>query len=431
MPDGAKPAPQKPAAVDTVTSCADDGSVGTLRYEINNAPSGALIDLSTLACSTITLDGSWPASELQVMQYSLYLKGPGDRHLTIDGGGHSSVLRHLGSGTLGITDLAIANGYYVGSQPNGGCIYSAGNVALVRSVVSNCTVGGNSTSARGGGILTKGNLTLTSSTVTNSRAVGTGPMAVGDGGGVFVFGDFRADYSTLSDNGAYAKYANTESVAGAVHALSNVTIAGSTISGNRADLVGGIGIEGGPGHAAIVTNSTVSSNTASLRFGGLWTNVALKLSNTTIAFNSAFASGSFPGAGLYFTWPATLQSSIIAANRSEAGPSDVGASSAVTITGTSSNNLIVASNVSPPNDTIRDCPRLQPLANNGGPTLTHALSQASPAIENGNNSAGLVTDQRFESRVASAWTDIGAVEWQPGETDERVFVNGFDGVCDR
>jgi len=65
-----------------------------------------------------------------------------------------------------------------------------------------------------------------------------------------------------------------------------------------------------------------------------------------------------------------------------------------------------------PNDTSHAAPLLLPLADNGGPTLTHALNAGSPAIDHGNNLGGLDTDQRGSgfARVQGKAPDIGAFE---------------------
>jgi hypothetical protein len=55
-------------------------------------------------------------------------------------------------------------------------------------------------------------------------------------------------------------------------------------------------------------------------------------------------------------------------------------------------------------------PLLNLLADNGGPTLTHALSQISPAINAGSNPDNLATDQRGFPRVSDGAADIGAFE---------------------
>ncbi len=52
------------------------------------------------------------------------------------------------------------------------------------------------------------------------------------------------------------------------------------------------------------------------------------------------------------------------------------------------------------------------LADNGGPTLTHALLPGSPALDAGNDAACSATDQRGVSRPQGAHCDIGAYEAQ-------------------
>jgi hypothetical protein len=61
-------------------------------------------------------------------------------------------------------------------------------------------------------------------------------------------------------------------------------------------------------------------------------------------------------------------------------------------------------------------PGLGPLADNGGPTLTHALKQGSRAIDHIDNSDAPATDQRGAVRPqdgdgnGSRFADIGAFE---------------------
>ena len=59
-------------------------------------------------------------------------------------------------------------------------------------------------------------------------------------------------------------------------------------------------------------------------------------------------------------------------------------------------------------------PLLGVLANNGGPTQTHAISFTSAARNNGSNSLPLVFDQHGSGFTRSfGATDIGAMEDQP------------------
>jgi hypothetical protein len=61
-------------------------------------------------------------------------------------------------------------------------------------------------------------------------------------------------------------------------------------------------------------------------------------------------------------------------------------------------------------------PMLAPLANNGGPTRTHALLAGSPAIDKGDNAGAPAADQRGVARPrdgdgnGSLIADIGAFE---------------------
>jgi hypothetical protein len=421
--------PDSVPSIRSVSNCNDDGSPGSLREVIAAANSGDTIDLSQLVCSTITLSQQLA---IKVNQDSLYLQGPATGTLTIDAASQSSVFYHFGAGTFGASHLTITNGYYsgaYGSVPSGGGIYSKGNVKLTSSTVSQCKVvssSGNS-SARGAGVYTEGDLTLISSTITDSRAVGlSGSKA--NGGGAFVVGYFSAHDSTISDNVAAAA-GNAYGYNGGVLAGGGVYIRGSTISGNQADYYGGIALNGGAASTATIVDSTISSNFASMGFAGIWTNSPVTLANSTVAFNRSFANA-LHSEGVYsITAPITLQSSIIADNSGADGQSDLGGGPSATVTG--SDNLVTSSTLTLPMGTHTACPQLGPLTNNGGTTRTHALMHTSPAIDQGHPTPGVLLDQRQAPRMAGAQVDIGSVERQPGETDDRVFVSGFDALCDQ
>jgi subtilisin-like proprotein convertase family protein len=82
-------------------------------------------------------------------------------------------------------------------------------------------------------------------------------------------------------------------------------------------------------------------------------------------------------------------------------------------------------------------PELQPLADNGGPTLTHAILSSSPAVDNG-FAPGLAFDQRgpgfprtFDTGQGtvsgSDGTDSGAFEFTP---EDRIFGSRFELVSE-
>jgi hypothetical protein len=69
---------------------------------------------------------------------------------------------------------------------------------------------------------------------------------------------------------------------------------------------------------------------------------------------------------------------------------------------------------------------LGPLADNGGPTQTHALLPGSPAIDAGDNTACPATDQRGVTRPLGAACDIGAYEFGDADGDG---VLDIDDAC--
>lgn len=424
-------APSAPASPHLVTTCVDDPNLpGSLRYEVLHASSNDTIDLTPLkmVCSTITL-----GSEIDVQQSSINLLGPGSKYLTVDGNHQSRVFYHgtVGSSdTLLIQGLTIANGYYINDVgAKGGCILSLANVSLVDSNISGCQVLSSSpiNGAAGGGVYAYGNLTLNGTQIVgNQAAAHYGARATG--GGIAVHGNFMAKYSAISDNSAEAIPSST-SKAGGVAASSSVYILNSTIDGNRADLCGGVDALGDAQATVTIVSSTISSNSANVNVGGLYSGPPLSLENSTVAFNEVRGIQSSVS-GLAARASISLFSSIVADNSGPIGSYDLNQISYQTVTVTGSNSLVTSSALPLPPGTITSCPQLGPLAFNGGPTRTHAPSHTSPAIDHG--SAGSQTiDQRLEPRVSGAGADIGAVERQLGEGEDRMFVSGFERLCDQ
>jgi hypothetical protein len=409
----------QPAATTlTPSNCADSGA-GSLRAAMTAAVDGDTIDLTHLACSLITLT----TGALVTHANNLHMIGPGAGALDISGNQDSSVVYHLGTGTLGVFGVTFADGSYTAStNPTGGCIYSSGNVALYSSTVRGCALAvASTTKARGGGIYTKGDLTLVASNVTDNIVSNSVQNALG--GGVFAKGSILVAYSTISDNVAHAPaVTGAHGYGGGLVNVGDAAIVGSTISGNQAGVAAGIAFVGtGATQTQTLKESTISGNHASQYIGGLRTGQAtVHLFNCTIAFNT---ETTVMGAGIYDYNALQLDSTIIANNMAPSGSNDLGGNGISTVTG--HNNLIMHSTIAViPNDTLSVDPLLAPLADYGGLTLTHALPGNSPAVDHGANPGSFTVDQRGRGfvRLAGGAVDIGAFE----RNSDLIFVNGFN-----
>ncbi len=253
-----------------------------------------------------------------------------------------------------------------------------------------------------------GGLYLTSPTTiaTRVRALrnGGGP---GPGGGAFITASTRL---TLSDSTIDGNVSGNGG-GGAFVTAGTVEIMGSTLSNNLCVGTGSAGLGGGALLAAMapstVTNTTVSGNATGSAGGGLFTSGDVTIRNVTLADNAAPT-----GSALYSNFGTlTMASSIIAGS----APSHC---DGAPIT---SGDFNIDSNgtcgLAGGNDRSNVDPQLGPLADNGGPTLTHLPAASSPAIDTGNPSACPATDQRGQARPTdgngdgSSVCDVGAVEF--------------------
>lgn len=308
------------------------------------------------------------------------------------------------TGSVTITDSRIEHNTTSGANGGGGGIFcSFGSLTITNSSVSNNATSGDS--AYGGGIRTgSGNLTLINSTVSGNTASGT----YASGGGI----------ATGSFNGGLGNYIDP-----------TIVIKSSTLSGNSA--AGDYSYGGAmyvPRGSLILSNSTVSGNTAARKAGGLYLgNADLLMTNSTVVLNSSLNQGYQTSVGGIFasSGTATIYNSIIALNSGKT------ATDLHLVTG----NLVIAHSLvgdnagaplspAPIPDSNGNLvgttgalidPKIGPLNANGGSTLTHALLD-SPAINLGDDTltaaAGLQVDQTGKPRIDGSAVDMGAVEFQ-------------------
>ena len=264
---------------------------------------------------------------------------------------------------------------------DGGAVLSREELTVLRSVIR-----GNASLHFGGGVYAEGGggqLYVIASTIDDNRAAYFG---AGIGAIVYSGGRVRIENSTISNNkplittpqaylrgGGIALHINYNNEA-------DFDIVSSTISGNVASEDGG-GIYHGLGKLAI-RSSTITNNSAAGMGGG-------------IGSQGNFINHSDKGAPDIAAYPWTLYSIIGDATGAVPG-SGVGS-----FIGTATQPID---------------PLLGPLADNGGPTATHALLPGSHALNAGDPSSfgESPDDQRGPgfSRIIEGRIDIGAYEAQ-------------------
>jgi hypothetical protein len=268
----------------------------------------------------------------------------------------------------------------------------------------------------GGAILNRGNLTVNKSIISAN-------YAKLKGGGIYNEGSMEVNTTTIKDNEVNIGNEPNESGGGILNA-GTATIVDSTISKNIASQsAGGIGNSGD----LTITNSTISGNYTTL--AGIVSGAAIinagnaEIGYTTIANNVGTTSGAV------FSAPdtITIHNTIIADN----SPSNCSYPTTSMILGPNMDSDGSCGGMTTAN------PQLGPLADNGGLTLTHALSPTSPARD---AAFGLhpPTDQRGKTRPQGPASDLGSFEVVAGSgAGDSSFISGFvfddsnaDGVFD-
>ncbi len=249
--------------------------------------------------------------------------------------------------------------------------------------------------------LADGTTSISGVTIRNGN--GASATAPGLGGGIYV----QQGATLLLQNSEVRN--NTGTNGGGIFAAGIVQLIGSTVAGNTANasrLARGGGIATATTGGLFLGNSTVSGNSAvngASEGGGVFTSGTLAIIASTIANNSAADGG-----GLYFVPPATgaatqMQNSVVAHGPS--GGACGGEIGALTTTANVASDATCQ--LKDPSNLNNVNPQIGALANNGGPTDTHALLAGSPAIGRAASCATL--DQRAVARIAPC--DSGAYEY--------------------
>ncbi len=444
------PAPTVYAATITVSTTADelnsDGDcslreairAANLNAAVDGCAAGSSVGADTINLSagtyTLTLTGKNDDAALTGdldLSGSVTIDGQGGTATMIDGNNTDGVFDTFSAPagtTIALSDLTIQHGNPTNAAfEGGGGIYIKNTVTMSLNHVN---ILDNIADTSGGGIWNEGTLTISNSTL-------SGNQANGQGGAIRNAGTPAAaltiDNTTISNNEAELGGGIYNSTDGPI----NLTITRSTIAGNRAvDRPGGLAGDFGDGAGIYVstdggvnlTNNTLSGNTAARSGGAIFfsddsaagspVGVA-NLNNVTIHNNGANSDGDSGGDGggvFHASGTVNVKNTIVAGNNDNGGTN-----THPDISGTftnQGNNLIGKNNGSvgfPTGSLVGTIATpvnhlLDALADNGGTTHTHALSENSPAIDAGNPATCAAHDQRGVARTIGAACDIGAYE---------------------
>jgi hypothetical protein len=339
---------------------------------------------------------------------------------------------------------------FFNSDGLGGGIYNSGTLEIFGCSISDNISGANGSTqpdgGEGGGIFNSGSANLTDCTINNNR---TGGGA--DGGGIFNCGSATLTDCTVSNNRAGGGFGDdwehpavSAGWGGGIYTSDTIILTRCLISNNKAgdgqDYYISLGGSGGGiccvGKEATLINCTISNNRSGdggLGFSGNGggissTSSGLTLINCTVSNNRIGEPGqeellhgnSGSGGGIKARG-GNIKNTIVANNRAnskENGPDCWGEINSLgynliedingcTITGNLTGNI------------TGQAPLLGSLADNGGPTKTHALLPGSPGIDAG-NSPGIYEDQRGYTRPVNIQgipnvrdgSDIGAYEYE-------------------
>ncbi len=342
---------------------------------------------------------------------------------------------HAYGGTVTITDSTFDNN--TATVRGGGVAQDSGTMTVSGSTIS----GNTAQNSWGGGIYTHtGSLDLIDSVVSGNAAQ--------SGGGVISEG------STVNISGSTISGNTAASVGGGLqNYVASFTVVDSVVSGNTADSGGGVHTYGGMltlngstfnnntaldrGGAAytylgnaVITNSTLSGNTAVQKGGGLFMQSGtVELNNATVTLNSAGNTGG----GLYVQGGSLdLNRNIISGNSAPAAR-EVGKDNG-TVTA-NNRNLFGLFNKSGVAGIVPGATDIVPwqvlpgilnttLQDNGGPTPTHRLSLASPALDTSPNVACTATetagiDQRLLPRNVNGRNGAGAFDCDSGAYERQ------------
>ncbi len=340
-----------------------------------------------------------------------------------------------GGGVLLVDGTLTANGTDVAGNiaavRGGGFQLNTSATPLVPTNVNltNVTVRNNRAETEGGGIavISNANLTMTRGLVSGNRSAtlfggglarnGAGTLTIigteftanhakAQGGGLWVIGGGATTLRLLSVSGNSADVAGGGmTLGGTGKLLEQSTVAGNTTTGGTG---GGVFLT--TTTSSTVRNVTLSGNSAAVG-GGLTTGGAALLQNVTVVGNSASDAGA--GIAVNASGAILTAANVLLAGNTRSGVAQNCGNSGGGVITSGGGNLsddATCTAFSLGTDRSNTPAGVSPtLADNGGPTFTHALQAGSAAINAAVAASCPATDQRGFGRQGAC--DIGAFEF--------------------
>jgi hypothetical protein len=212
----------------TVVTTLQDSVSGSLRYCIDNAPSGSTIRFAQGMRGIIELTGG----DLQLTRgKQLTIIGPGASQLAISGGNLDVQIHVPIDSTLNVSGLSFKNS----EVSVYAFLHNEGSLMVTNSIISNNSVSSSSSDSghygQGGGIDNEGKLTVVASTFSHNAARGSSSQ----GGGINFYG---ADNASVAIIRFCTIYGNISSAGGGIwvdpSVSSHITISSSIVAANSA-----------------------------------------------------------------------------------------------------------------------------------------------------------------------------------------------------
>ncbi len=413
-------------------SCTSNCSLREAIYLANHTPGATRIVLRNGVYSLTLSDPIWNQEEDPDPDENQSVRGDLDvrGELTIIGAGQNeTIIRSTGApltgerlidvmagASLKLRRLTLRDGL---SDTQGGAIRNRGDVLVQQvSFIDNRASAG--IEGQGGAIANYGTLVIGLSLFEGNMSIGDSGF-FGLGGAIYNRGEVLVGDTTFRDNRA-TDFDDTDlAQGGALYNEGIAFIKSSLFTGNSA----GVSLDDGGGAAIAnrlngllaLTNITISGNIGTDTNGVLANGISgypddartqAWLINVTVAGNQGLALSNFGNM--------VVRNSLVAGNRLEGMPANCANHGAYRarglLLGTDQGNC---SSDLPTDDALTWSRVLHPLADNAGPTWTHALRRGSPAIDAGVGTC-LGFDQRGISRPrdgdgdGTTVCDLGAYE---------------------